>query len=73
MAHPGFGVWHEFAQTYGLTFTNFGLMFIAFQGATPLDFWGKVGLDIIGVGLLLWLMAARTGEAHGQGQATSAD
>lgn len=61
MASPRWSAGHDVAATYGAVLSNFGVMFIAFIGATPLDLYGKMVLDGIGVVLMLWIATVYLG------------
>jgi hypothetical protein len=54
-AHEAWSVWHDVGILYGAIITNMAVFFVGFLGATPIDFYGKVVLDIIAVALLIWL------------------
>ena len=54
-AHESWSTWHQVAILYGAILTNMAIFFVGFIGATPLDFYGKVIVDVIAVVLLLWL------------------
>jgi hypothetical protein len=54
-AHESWSTWHQVGILYGAITTNMAVFFIAFIGATPLDFYGKVVLNAIAVVLMLWL------------------
>ncbi|WP_443748233.1 hypothetical protein [Asticcacaulis solisilvae] len=62
MAHEKWGNWHAIGALYGVTLGNFAIMFVAFNGAAPVDLYGKIILDAIAVLLMLWLMLARGGK-----------
>ena len=53
--HEGWSVWHSIGLLYGTLVTNMAIFFLAFRDAAPVDFYGKVVLDGIAVGLLVWL------------------
>ncbi len=59
MAHEKWGNGHAIGALYGITLGNFAVMFVAFQGASTVDLYGKIILDAIAVVLMLWLMLAR--------------
>ncbi|HEX4414962.1 MAG TPA: hypothetical protein VH107_15105 [Lacipirellulaceae bacterium] len=54
-AHESWGLWHTVAVLYGATLTMMAVFFFGFQGSSPVDFYGKVAVDLIAVGWLAWL------------------
>ncbi len=61
MADARWSAAHDVGALYGATLGNFAVMFLAFQGAAPLDLYGKIVLDAAAVLLMVWLMLARGG------------
>ena len=57
-AHAKWGRWHDVAMTYGAFLGNCGVMFLGFinPDTSPIDLWGKVGLDALATLMLLWLL-----------------
>lgn len=59
-AHPDWSTAHDVSVLYGAIVANMAVFFIAFREATPLDFYGKVLLDLLAVilicghALVLW-------------------
>jgi hypothetical protein len=54
-AHPNCGIWHDVGILYGATIANMAVTFVGYMYESPLNFYGKVILDVIAVVLLLWL------------------
>jgi hypothetical protein len=57
--HPAWSVRHTIGLIYGAIVTNLIVLFAAFLEASPLDFWGKVVLDVLALLMLSWLAARR--------------
>ena len=57
-AHEKWGVWHTIAVLYGAMLTMMGVFFFGFQGSTPIDFYGKVVVDLIAVVWMVWFAFA---------------
>ena len=53
MASPQWTTAHLIAMTFSITWGNFAFLFVGFGGGV--DLYGKVGLDMIGVLLMIWL------------------
>jgi hypothetical protein len=54
-SHKTWNVWHEVGMHYGAIITNMAVFFVGFFGSTPIDFYGKVFMDLLAVVLLIWL------------------
>jgi hypothetical protein len=46
------------AVLYGAMLTMIGVFFFGFQGSTPIDFYGKVIVDVIAVVWMVWFALA---------------
>jgi hypothetical protein len=57
-AHESWGFWHTVAVLYGAMLTMIGVFFFGFQGSTPIDFYGKVIVDVIAVVWMVWFALA---------------
>jgi len=66
-AHEIWSVWHSIGLLYGTLMTNMAIFFLAFRDATPVDFYGKLVLDGVAVGLLVWLVTAVRGRTERSG------
>ncbi len=54
-ASPKWSTWHTIALAYGSALGMWGLMFNGFGGG--IDLYGKIGLDIFGVLVMIWIAA----------------
>jgi hypothetical protein len=63
VAHAAWTRWHAFAALYGATLGNFAIMAVAFIGASHLDLYGKIILDLVALAAMVWLMILRTRKA----------
>ncbi|MGZ3297455.1 MAG: hypothetical protein ACXU8O_00450 [Asticcacaulis sp.] len=52
--------WHSIALTFGAAWGTWGLLFMGFGGG--IDLYGKIGLDVAGVLVLIWIAAFRLGK-----------
>lgn len=55
MASPAWTRWHDVTMSYSTVLANFGFLFVAFIGASPVDLYGKIVLDVLGALLMSWL------------------
>ena len=55
MASPQWTTWRAIATTFGVTWGMWGVMFYGFGGG--IDLYGKIGLDIFGALVMIWIAA----------------
>ncbi len=65
-AHELWSVEHELGLLYGAIIFNMAVLFVAYQGAAPIDFYGKAIVDLIAVAFMVWFgLQLRKREASG--------
>ncbi len=57
LASPSWTVWHLIALTFTAAWANWGLLFLGFGNG--IDLYGKIGLDLFGMLIMLWIAAFR--------------